>query len=165
MVIRPVVVTDAPKVLDYMKQVQGETDNLVRDKDTPLPTLEQECAYIENILVSRGTLLIAECDDKIVGMGQLSISDRDRICHQATLAITVLQSYWGQQIGSNLMQALIAHARKNEIELITLEVRSDNERAIALYRRFNFEIFGHLEDYFKIDGQYYSADYMKLKLN
>ena len=49
--------------------------------------------------------------------------------------------------------------------MITLEVLSENKRAIALYKKFGFEQFGVLDRFYKLEGKYYAADYMKLDLN
>ena len=49
-------------------------------------------------------------------------------------------------------------------ESVELEVRSDNERAIALYKKFGFEKVGRNEKFFKINGEFFAADYMNLYL-
>ena len=62
------------------------------------------------------------------------------------------------------MTRLIAYAKTQGAEVIELEVRSDNDRAKALYRKFGFETFGTYRKFFKIDGRLYDADYMNLYL-
>ena len=62
------------------------------------------------------------------------------------------------------MKLLIDFCRKNGTEVIELQVRSDNERAIGLYKKFGFEKIGTHKNFFKIGGEYFSADYMNLYL-
>ena len=50
-------------------------------------------------------------------------------------------------------------------EIISLEVRSDNKRAIALYKRFGFKKVGTFNGFMKIDGTNISCDIMQLKID
>lgn len=62
--------------------------------------------------------------------------------HRAELGITVRKDYWGQGIGSLLMKELIKYAKENRIEILNLDVRSDNVNAIHLYEKFGFKHIG-----------------------
>ena len=84
--------------------------------------------------------------------------------HRSEFGISVAKSEWGQGIGSALLQKCIEYAKTHEIELLNLEVRSDNRRAIQLYERFGFRKIGTSPAYFKIDGEYYDFDLMVLDL-
>lgn len=46
-------------------------------------------------------------------------------------------------------------------EVVSLEVRSDNQRAINLYQKFGFEKIGHFKGYFKIDNELIDFDIME----
>ena len=50
------------------------------------------------------------------------------------------------------------------IELINLEVRSDNIRAIQVYEKYGFRKIGTSPAYYKMDGTYYDFDLMVLDL-
>ena len=60
--------------------------------------------------------------------------------------------------------SMIAFARGTGAEVISLEVRSDNDRAKALYRKFGFTSFGVFRKFFKLGEAYFDADYMNLYL-
>ena len=63
------------------------------------------------------------------------------------------------------MEEIIRFARDTaHAEILSLEVRSDNARAIALYRKFGFETVGTFEGFMKIDGVYVNCDIMRLQL-
>ncbi len=52
-------------------------------------------------------------------------------------------------LGSVLLDALVAHARSLGADAVLLEVRVDNEPAIALYRRAGFEVLGRRRRYYQ----------------
>ena len=162
---RPAAPSDAARLLEYTKKIGGETDNLTFGADGLPYTEEQEAAVLERFAESTNSRLFLALDgDKIVGNACVSGNGNPRFCHRAELAVSVLRDYWGKGIGSGLMEQMIAFARQTGAVLLSLEVRSDNERAKALYRKFGFTCFGTFPKFFRIDGQYFGADYMTLNL-
>lgn len=157
--------SDAARLLDYLKQVGGETDNLSFGADGIPFTAEQEAALLGRIADSpRSRFFLALDGEKIVGNACVDGSANPRLCHRRSLAITVLRDYWGRGIGTELMERMLAFTRESGAELASLEVRSDNERAKALYRKFGFVRYGTFPKYFKIDGVFYDVDCMTLEL-
>ena len=162
---RTAVPSDAAQLLEYLKQVGGETDNLTFGADGIPYTVEQEAALLERIASSpRNRFFLALDGEKIVGNAVVDGFGNPRFRHRVTLAITVLRDYWGQGIGTGLMERMLSFAREIGAEMASLEVRSDNERAKALYRKFGFQSFGTFPRYFKINGQYFDVDCMTLEL-
>lgn len=158
---RTAVPSDAAQLLDYLKTVGGETDNLTFGADGIPLSVEQEAALLERIASSPHSRFFLALDgEKIVGNACVDGSGNPRLRHRRNLAITVLRDYWGQGIGSGLMERMIAFARESGAELLTLEVRADNARAKALYRKFGFTTFGTFPRYFKINGQYFDVECM-----
>ncbi len=156
---------DAEKLLAYLKTVGSETDNLTFGKEGLPVTVEQEEALLERRAQSPNSRFFLALDgDKIVGNACVDGNNNPRLRHRSNLAITVLRAYWGRGIGSNLMERMIAFAKESGAELLSLEVRSDNERAKTLYRKFGFRSFGTFPKYFKIGEQYYDVDCMTLEL-
>jgi len=47
------------------------------------------------------------------------------------------------------------HAENNGITRIGLKVRTDNDRAIALYRKTGFEIEGKLKKFMRVNDNYF----------
>ena len=84
--------------------------------------------------------------------------------HAAELGISTLKEFWGQGIGSRLMEEMIAYAKENGITKINLRVRADNERAKALYRKFGFEKEGDDRRMMEIDGEYFDGEHWGLVL-
>ena len=162
---RTAVPSDAAQLLAYLKQVGSETDNLTFGaKGIPF-TVEQEAALLERIANNpRSSFFLALDGETIVGNACVDGSPNARLCHRRSLAITVLRDYWGRGIGTGLMERMLAFCRESGAEIASLEVRSDNERAKALYRKFGFVSFGTFPKFFKIDGAYFDVDCMTLEL-
>lgn len=79
--------------------------------------------------------LVAEVDGTIIAYAGL-------MCIQPIAdvqTIAVVPEYEGRGIGSALLRELIDEARRRHAADLLLEVREDNPRAQALYRRFGFE--------------------------
>ena len=98
-----------------------------------------------------------------MGSGELRAFPR-RMSHRAELGLTMVKAEWNSGIGTKLMQKLIDYAGENAVELINLEVREDNSRAIHLYEKFGFKKVGTLPAYFKIGEEYIDFDSMVLDL-
>ena len=78
--------------------------------------------------------------------------------HVATIGIAVAPEAQGQGVGTALMQAMCDYADR-WLGLLRLEltVYVDNAPAIALYRKFGFEIEGRFRGYAMRDGELVDA--------
>jgi putative acetyltransferase len=127
----------------------------------PYPSEEMQRARLADALApgKADVLLVAERAGEIVGscgMHPAGASPRRR--HVMTIGISVRADAQGQGVGSALMQALCDIAdRWIGILRLELSVYCDNERAIALYRRFGFEIEGRHRGYVLRDGAFVDA--------
>lgn len=158
--------SDAGKLLEYCKRVGGESDNLTFGQEGLPFSISQEADYIRRFAGNPNNVMIVAFDEgELVGNGAVStVSDRERFAHRREIAISVRKDYWGKGIGSQIMKLLIDFSKKNGTEVLGLEVRSDNERAIALYKKFGFEKIGTYKKFMKIGSEYADADYMNLYL-
>ena len=59
---------------------------------------------------------------------------------------------------------MINFAKDTGIEILYLEVRCDNHRAVSLYEKFGFEKIGTYKNFFKIGDEYYDAYLMTLNI-
>ncbi|MBE6644962.1 MAG: GNAT family N-acetyltransferase [Ruminococcaceae bacterium] len=161
---REAVCEDAELMLEHLNTVGGETDNLSYGKNTFLISAEKEAKFIDKFLRSgKDAMFVALCDGKIVGNAIVEHNKILRYSHRAEISLTVLREYWGRGIGSHLMQMMIDFARGAGIEILYLEVRADNNRALSVYRKFGFESIGIYKNFFKIGAEYFDACLMTLK--
>lgn len=165
MIIRSVEVKDAEKILEYTKIVGNESNNLLFGSEGIGLNVDQEVKVLESIINHpKQIMIVAIANDEIVGLANLSGQTRERIAHQARLAISVRKDYWGKGISSQLMNSLINFAKEIQIEVITLEVFSNNIRGIKLYEKFGFEHIGEFKKFAKINGEFVDAKLMNLYL-
>ena len=103
-------------------------------------------------------LLVAEIEGEVVDVIGLHTSSRPRVNHKAEVGMMVRDDWKGKGVGAALMQAVIELADKwLNLTRIELTVFTDNESAIALYRKFGFEIEGTLRKYAFRDGEFVDA--------
>ena len=163
--IEKAIPSDAAMLLEYLKQVGGETDNLTFGSEGMPFSIEAEAEFISSMENSiDNIMLLAKCDEKIVGCASLNRLPR-RMKHRGNLAISVAKEYWNKGIGSQLMDKIISFARENDFEIIDLQVRSDNKNAIHLYEKYGFKKIGEHSAFFKMDDENISFDIMYLELN
>ncbi|HET7546624.1 MAG TPA: GNAT family N-acetyltransferase [Usitatibacter sp.] len=104
-------------------------------------------------------ILLACCGDEVLGHGGLHpIGKAARRAHAMGLGLVVRDAWQGKGVGNALMAALVDLA-DNWLPVIRLEltVYTDNERAIALYRKFGFEMEGTHRCYALRAGRYIDA--------
>ena len=163
--IRKAEKKDAQNILDYLNIVGGESDNLLFGAGELSLTVGQEEQFIENMNSSlNSALFVGLSDDKIVCVGSVSTPGRQRISHQAEIAVSVLKAFWGIGVGKCLMSEIINFARTNKLEILHLGVKEDNVRATELYTKLGFTKIGVYPKFFKINGQYYDQILMNLYL-
>lgn len=157
---------DAAEMLRYMVKVLGETPYLMSSPEefAAMP-VEKEEAYIESILNNDRTVMITAFDgDRIVGTADLrSAGARQRVSHRCSMGITLLWEYWGVGLGSHIMQAIIDCAREIGYEQLELEVVSANRRAINLYTKFGFTVYGCHPQKIRYEDGTYASDYLMYK--
>ena len=119
---------------------------------------EEARSFIEKFQNSKSDVMFVAVDgEKVVGN---AIVERNRILrynHRAEISITVLKEYWGRGIGSRLMEMMIEFAEKTGVEILYLEVRADNQRAVNLYTKYEFCAIGTYKNFFKIKNSYFDA--------
>lgn len=164
--IRKASAEDAEEIIEYLNIVGGESDNLLFGKNEFALTVEQEREHIKAINSSdKGCMLIGRINGTIASVVSLSGYGRERIAHRGEIAVSVRKDYWNSGVGTAMINELIHFAKETaKIEIIGLNVKSDNVNAIQLYEKLGFRKIGTYEKFFKINGKYYNSDMMNLYL-
>lgn len=167
LIIREADSQDASIILEYINQVGKETDNLTFGEGGFGISEEEEVTFIEGLAKSDNQLMIcAFLDDKLIGQLVFTGGSRPRIRHTGELGITVLKEHWGQGVGSELIDYLIAWTKENKIiRKINLKVRTDNQHAINLYWKFGFISEGTISREFLINGKFLNTLHMGLEID
>lgn len=104
---------------------------------------------------------VADVDGRVVGMASLYQKQSGRERHAASLGMMVHPDYWGQHIGSQLMEALMKLADNwLHFTRVELEVNTDNPAAVRLYEKFGFEIEGTYRMHVYGDGRMADSYFM-----
>ena len=156
-VLRCAQESDASALLVAVGTIVADGEGMVSEPDEFSKTEEEEKAWIRSLNDHpRQLLLIAEVDGRIVGNIDFHNPKRRRLAHTGEFGMSVQPGWRNRGVGGALLRALIewAHGVK-EIEKISLKVRADNPRAIALYKKHGFVQCGFARDAMKLsDGTY-----------
>ena len=100
------------------------------------------------IVNPRATVTVAECDGKVVGWSVGLVRSHRKSRSGRLYAIAVHPEARGKHLGRRLAEHTLAALASLGIERVYLEVRSDNESAIALYRKLGFQQHRLLPKYY-----------------
>ena len=155
---------DAAALLEYLKIIGGETDNLSFGPEGVPLSVEQEASYLGMQAASTDHVqYLAKVDGQIIGTASLNRKP-NRMRHRGEFGISLKKAWWGCGAASALAEAILAFARENGFEQLNLEVRGDNARAIRLYEKLGFRKLCTFPAFFKIGGEPVDFDLMNLEI-
>ena len=165
-ILRSVEPEDAPLMLKYMKIMLGETPFLLRSPEEFNYTAEDEARVLAGRKDDpRSLMLAAEMDGEIIAAADVcSHGAKSRLWHRGEVGISVRKDYWHQGIGSAMMDRLVAFAREAGYEQLELTVESKNIRAINLYLKNGFVVYGTRPHGMKYADGTYENDYLMMKM-
>lgn len=110
----------------------------------------------------KGWLLFARENGCLVGMiGAMHEPESDAV---DIISVYVAREKRGQGVGAALMAAILAEVRsKNAFQKAALSVNADQAAAVALYRRFGFQVTAEITDLMG-DGKIYRSYLMECPL-
>ena len=162
--IRRAEAADAAALLEYLKIIGGETENLSFGPEGVPLSAEAEQSYLAMQAQSHDHIqLLAKVSGEIIGTASLNRKP-NRMNHRAEFGISLKKAWWGCGAATVLAEGVLDFARKAGIEQVNLEVRSDNRRAIALYEKLGFRKLCTFPGFFKIKGELIDFDFMTLDL-
>ena len=154
-IVREPNLSDAKAVIGLLRHISRESDFIMFD---PAITVERERELIGQYMSSRQDLfLVIEVDGQLVGLANLISKNHSRQSHVAELGLAIVKEYWGYGMGTVLMEEMIDFAKERDLKVLTLEVMTENQRALGLYHKFEFKEVGHLHKRVQIDYRYYDT--------
>jgi putative acetyltransferase len=150
--IRAMRATDAEAV-NALANMPGYRYGTLR---LPHARLEETRKWVES--PTPGNIaLVATYEGQIVGNGGIN-RFQGRRSHAASLGMGVHDDFVGRGVGSALLGEMVQVADDwLDIRRLELTVYTDNEAAIALYRKFGFEVEGRLRQFAFRNGEYVDA--------
>lgn len=144
LLLRNAEASDCAEVLEVFCATHAETDYLLSYPDEISFTAEQEADFLRSRAESACEIeILAFVDGRIAGMAGIeSVGACYKVRHRAGFGISVLREFWGMGIGRALTEACIECAAKAGYTQLELEVDSQNDSAVGLYRSIGFAEYG-----------------------
>lgn len=164
--LRPARVSDALPLIQTIKAYLADSEYIPQSPEEFTMTLEQEENWIQSFLEKDNSLLIvAEFEGRIIGNIDISGHHRSMMQHTAVIGMGILSDWRNSGLGTQLMQHGIRWAKENSIlELLWLQVYTENQMAIALYKKMGFLENGIIKNFFNHSTRYYDNLTMSLSV-
>lgn len=164
--IRQATIEDAEKLLSCIKTYVPQSDYIPKLENEIKLTIEQEKEWINSFLTNENSLLlIAEYDNEIIGNIDLTGNRRVIMQHTAVIGMGMLKEWKNSGLGTALLKLTIKWAKENPIlELLWLQVYTENILGVTLYKKMGFIENGIIEKYFKQNGKHYDNLTMSLSV-
>ena len=165
-VLRSPVEDDAEELLRFVRKAAGETEFLMRYPEEYADyTLERERSFISGAGDDPDALMIAcIADGKIVANSRIDFRSGMKDRHRATVAIAVLEDFWGLGIGTRLFEEMFKAAEeRGGVRQLELDFIEGNARARSLYEKLGFRITGVKPDAIRLKDGSFVNEYMMVK--
>jgi ribosomal protein S18 acetylase RimI-like enzyme len=154
--IRQAETDDAEKLLNCVKTYVPQSEYIPKLQHEIKLSIEQEKDWILSFLTNENSLLlVAEYNSEIIGNIDLTGNRRKIMEHTAVIKMGILKEWRNSGLGTALLKSAISWAKENPaLELLWLQVYTDNELGLGLYRKMGFEENGIIKNFFKRDEKY-----------
>ncbi len=162
--LRPPRWEDLDDLLDFINSLVEEGADILRNQKV---TRDEEANWLGRKLadIEKGSLfwLVAEVDGVVIASSELK-TGTGYSRHVGVIGVGVKRDYRDVGVGTELLKALISHAKTIGLELLRLTVFSSNTRAIHVYERVGFKKTGRIPHGLFKNGIYHDDIIMTLKL-
>ncbi|KEK21167.1 GNAT family N-acetyltransferase [Bacillus gaemokensis] len=162
--IRKAKVKDAREIVAIKKEIVETTEFFLRSPEEPQEKAEEYQKKIQTRQKNGGLTLVVEFNDQVIGFLSFSRSSYIRLHHAGSFGMGIKQEFSNIGIGTKFLSYFIEWAKEQEgLEKICLDVFSNNERAINLYKRLGFREEGRQINQIRFkDGSYADIVFMAL---
>jgi len=145
---------DLDDLLDFINGlVEEEAMIAANQKHTRDSEIDWLARYLTNLEKDKHIAVVAEVDGRVVGSCELT-PRFGRMSHVGSLGISVKDGYREKGIGQKMISELERQAPRLGLESIYLEVFSNNERAIYVYKKMGYEETGRIPACIKYKSGY-----------
>ena len=153
LVIREAIESDAARMVALMRTLLDETPFMLRLPEEQRNAASDEARYIRHLRASgNSTIFVGESERRPVGVLIVTGGALQRLAHVGYIGMGVLRASWGCGVGTALLETAVDWARHHPlIRKLSLQVYSNNDRALGLYRRTGFVAEGRLVREVRLD--------------
>jgi len=164
--IRQAQICDAAGLFNTIKTYIPQSPYIPKLEEEIKLTESQEKDWINSFIENDNSLLlVAEFENEIIGNIDLTGSRRKTMEHTAVIGMGMPIEWRNTGLGTALISTAIDWAKNNPIlELIWLQVYTENKLALNLYKKMGFQENGIIRDFFKQDGQYFDNLTMTMRV-
>lgn len=165
-VIRSAQPGDAAEMVTFMQTTAGETEYLLRYPEECTMSEAGEAALLDGVLNSPDQVMpCCFVDGVLAGNAMLTMNSRIKTRHRGSVAIGLLEKFWGLGIGTALFQEMIAIAKERGLDHLELDYIEGNDRARRLYEKMGFVETARIPDVYRLkDGSFRKSILMMKKL-
>ena len=163
--IRKIQPEDAEAFLVLNHRLDAETKTMLLEpgeRNNDVDSLRKRIQH--TILQSHEAIFVADVDGVLIGYASIMGGHLSRTAHKASIVMGVLPQHGGKGVGTQLFTEMLKWARQSNLHRLELTVMTHNVPAIALYRKFGFQIEGTNRASLKVDGSYVDEYVMSLLL-
>ena len=155
--IRKAKPEDAINLRATVRIYLDESDYIPKSSDEFKLSVEEEESWISSFAEKKNSLLlVALHEDHIVGNIDITGSVRNAMKHTGVIGMGMLYEWRNLGLGTALMQQAINWAQHNDLlEMLWLEVYTENTEGIRLYKNMGFEECGIVKNFFKHNDRYF----------
>jgi len=144
LLIREAEVHDASSVIALLDQIGHESSFTSLDENGIAMSESEMELFIDQQAQSENQItLLAFLNDELVGVVNITADQRPRVRHIGDVFLGIKKAYWGNGLGSILMEEAIEWAQSSgSIRRLQLTVQKRNTAAVHLYEKMGFIIEG-----------------------
>ncbi len=128
---------------------EEDLDEVLAIERKSFPSAWSRGSYERELRNDNSFYFTARCEGELIGYAGMWIIFEE--AHVTTIAVK--SEYRHRGLGKRLLSLLVDLARTRNADRLTLEVRTGNKPAIALYEQFGFERKGLLPNYYGDTGE------------
>ncbi|QDV54012.1 GNAT family N-acetyltransferase [Gimesia fumaroli] len=137
--VRQIELNDVTGFHNALSSVAAEKKYLLTVEPPPLDRVHD---FVSKNVEQNHAQYVAVAGDSVVGWADIVPASRQSMEHVGRLGMGVIAEYRGRGIGDQLLKDAIAHAWRQGLKRLELEVFADNKAAINLYRKHSYQVEG-----------------------